>query len=384
MATKFLEPGGDVTFNTSITSTGGFWGGTNAAPAVATDFVHGNHVKSIKFRPNNLDLLWTPDGVLADAGSRASIYIYLNVLPTATSHLFSFDTTGAGREVVIVQITSGGVLQLTDELNAQIGTNGSTLSTGIWYRLCLADTISSTTVNEFRLFKNGVIDISVSNATLTRTATSSFLIGNQSANVNLDYRMSDLYIDNSAALTDTNDIWVTAKRPNANGTTNGFTTQIGAGGSGYGSGHSPQVNERALSNTNGWSMIGAGSAVTEEYNIEGQTTGDINISGSTIIDYIGWVDAKAALSETGSIIVNNVTNNISLTSAETIFTQVAGSATYPAGTGTDIGIITSTAVTTVSLYECGIMIAYIPASGAVAPPFTNANLKALLIMGVGK
>ena len=54
-------------------------------------------------------------------------------------------------------------------------------------------------------------------------------------------------------------ILVTAKRPFTNGTTeDGFTTQIGASGSGYGSGHTPQVNERPLSQTNGWSVIGAG------------------------------------------------------------------------------------------------------------------------------
>ncbi|WP_323162301.1 hypothetical protein, partial [Pseudomonas fluorescens] len=80
-------------------------------------------------------------------------------------------------------------------------------------------------------------------------------------------------VDDSSALTDPGNIWVAAKRPNANGTTNGFTTQIGSGGSGYGSGHSPQVNERALSTTNGWSMVGAGAAVTEEYNIESKSTG---------------------------------------------------------------------------------------------------------------
>src|SRR6185436_9856514 len=127
-------------------------------------------------------------------------------------------------------------------------------------------------------------------------------------------RSSDHYVDSSASLTDTGNIWVTAKRPNANGTTNGFTTQIGSGGSGYGTGHSPQVNERVLSTTNGWSMVGAGSAVTEEYNIESAAAGDIDISSANYVDVMGWVYASSLVNETASIIVNGVSSNISLTS----------------------------------------------------------------------
>jgi hypothetical protein len=41
MATKFLEPGGDATFNTSAVGGGGMWFFVNNSPAVATDFVHG-------------------------------------------------------------------------------------------------------------------------------------------------------------------------------------------------------------------------------------------------------------------------------------------------------------------------------------------------------
>ena len=46
MATKFLEPGGDADF--LIGTTNGFWG-TKSASILATDFVHGGHIKSLKF-----------------------------------------------------------------------------------------------------------------------------------------------------------------------------------------------------------------------------------------------------------------------------------------------------------------------------------------------
>ncbi len=366
MAIKFLEPGGDADFGVAL------WAGVNGTPAVATDFVHGTHVKSIKYATGGVgDTVNSVDGVLADAGGRISWWVYLNALPNATSTILQASTTGFGGTVFRLRMTSAGTLQLVS--GVQLGSDGATLATGQYYRISIAWTITSTSVNEFRIFVNGVSSISVTNGTLANNAVAVFAIGNWSANATLDMRSSDHYVDDSSALTDPGNIWVTAKRPNANGTTNGFTTQIGAGGSGYGSGHSPQVNERPQSDTNGWSMIGAGSAVTEEYAIEGKATGDIAIGASdTIVDFMGWVRAKALASETASIVVAGATSNISLTSTIAYFLKVAGSSTYPGG-GTDIGIITSTTVTTVSLYECGIIVAYIPGAAGVFTKNINQN-----------
>lgn len=381
MATTFLEPGGDADF--AVANPNGFWKGIAGSPAVATDFVHGTHVKSIQYPVNAINNVRTANlasGILADAGSRISIYIYLNVLPSATASIFTLHTPTSGTDVdaVTVRLTSGGVLQLWNKTVAQIGTNGSTLSTGVWYRLSLAYTITSTTVNEFRLFKNGTIDISVTNGTLTSTNTANLRIGNIEGNLTLDFRSSDHYVDSSNSLTDPGDIWVTAKRPISNGTTNGFTTQIGAGGSGYGTGHSPQVNERPLSTTNGWSMIGAGAAVTEEYNIEGKAIGDIDISTATIVDWLGWVSVKAlAGTPTIQIILSGANNAQAISTTITLYTKVKGSSTYPAGTGADIGIVTDTSLTTESLYECGVLVAFIP---GVAPGGTNHFLN---LLGVG-
>jgi hypothetical protein len=352
MAVTFLEPGGDATFNASLTTAGGFWTDISSTPAVATDFVHGSHLRSIKYRTNSVDTVGqSAFGVINSSGTRISLYIYLNALPTGTVNFFA--DQGITWQI---KLTSAGVLQFWNN-SAQVGSNGSTLSTGVWYRLCLAFTVTSTTVNEFRLFKNGVLDISVTNATLQNRILNSFYIGNQN-DATFDLRSSDHYIDNSSSLTDTGDIWVTAKRPNANGTTNGFTTQIGSGGSGYGTGHSPQVNERPLSTTNGWSMVGAGNAVTEEYSIEGKATGDIDISSATIVDFMGWAYMSSLAGETVQMIVGGVNSSQAITSTNAMYTKVAGSTTYPTG-GTDIGITTDTSLTTVSLFECGVIVAYI-------------------------
>lgn len=379
MSTKFLEPGGDADF--LIGTTNGFWTTITGSPVVATDFVHGSHVKSIKYAVNASTTV-QKNAVLADAGSRISFYIYFNALPNATASPVIVQKSDNSSIVLRIRITSGGILQLWND-TVQIGSNGSTLSTGVWYRISLAYTITSTTINRFELFRNGISDISITNATLGQTSSSNFLIGNTGGNATLDVRSSDHYIDDSSSLTDTGDIWVTAKRPFANGTANNFVTQIGAGGSGYGTGHSPQVNERPLSTTNGWSIIGAGSAVTEEYNIENSATGDIDISGATIVDYLGWVSASALAAETINVIVNGTNFAQALTTSATVYIKIKGSATYPAGTGTDIGAQTDTALTTTSLYECGIVVAYTPSTGYAYNVWTNPNLNQLANTGVG-
>lgn len=369
MTTVFLEPGGDASFDTAttlnaFTPANAILSSPVGTLSVVTDFVHGAHVKSLQPPANGVNGLEVR--ALGDTG-RASVYFYLAALPAGTANLLKF-TNNAASNVFRLRITSAGALQLW-EASAQIGSNGSTLSTGIWYRLSVCWNMASTSVNEFRVYKNGgAADISVSNATLGRVGNTRCRLGNSDADT-LDCRLSDIYFDDSNSANDiASDVWVTAKRPNANGSANGFTTQVGSGGSGYGSGHSPQVNERPSSITNGWSMVGAGSAVTEEYSVESAAAGDIDISAATLIDYMGWVFAKSVAAETAQIVVGGTATNISLPlNQQEAFMQPKGSSSYPAG-GTDIGIITDTSLTTVSLYECGLMFAYTPGVAAVARP----------------
>lgn len=366
MATKFLEPGGDADF--LVGTTNGFW--TTVTATIASDFVHGSHVKSIQYVPSSSNSVTSKTGILNDTGSRISFYVYWNAIPNTSISTFFQVRDSAAAAVLSLQITTVGVLRLLG--SGLLGT-GITFSPSKWYRLSIAYTISSTTINRIEVFVDGVSTISITNGTLSRTGSDRFTIFSGNSDPAFDMRTSDHYADDSSSLLDTGNIWVTAKRPNANGTANNFNTQIGAGGSGYGSGHSPQVNERALSTTNGWSKVGAGSAVTEEYNIEANNVGDINIAGAIIIDYIGWVSASALAAETINVIVNGVNFSQALTTTATMYTKAAGSTTYPAGTGTDIGAQTDTALTTTSLYECGIVVAYIPSSG-------NKNLP---LMGTG-
>ena len=358
MATKFLEPGGDATFNVALTTSGGLWGAGTTGAAIATDIVHGSHIKSIESHSTG-GIARTPTGIVADAGSRISFYFYAKTLPNATATIASL-LNSIGTSLVTLRLTSGGVLQLWNGTSVQIGTNGATLSTGQWYRISLAYTITSTSVNRFELFVNGASSISITNATLTNVTTSSFQIGNSTGNATADYRYSDIYIDDSNSLTDPGNIWVTAKRPNANGALNEWTTQIGSGGSGYGTGHSPQVNERALSTTNGWSFQNAAKKV-EEYTIESAATGDIDISSATIVDFLGWVSTKVGSASTGNIIVAGAASNISVSTSFVVITKIAGSTTYPSSNAA-IGMDNNTVNQLFSLAECGIIVAFIPAT----------------------
>lgn len=378
MATTFLESGSAATqdlnmFNVAAITGGG---GTIASNSQA---VAGSvrSVLSSTGASNGFAVIGN-FGVLADAGRRISFYFRYSgtISPTGGGGAdFCAVNTVADAAIFGVSLTAAGKIVITDNGTNALVTGTAALSASTDYRILVVYTITSTTVNSIvvKVFdsSNTLLDtITATNVTLPNTASDTIFFGwgtYNAAGANLSGFYAHIYIDDQTS-GDPGNIKVTAKRPIANGTTNGYTTQIGSGGSGTGTGHSPQVNERPLSITNGWSMIGAGSAITEEYNIESTSAGDVDISAGTIVDYVGWVYSKSLANETAKIIVNNVQSNTNLTSTAKMFTKIAGSATYPAGTGTDIGQITTTALTTVSLYECGIIVAYTPGAGAASSP----------------
>lgn len=357
----FCEPGGDGVGGTLV------WDSIANTPTAVSTVTHGGHTYSIEYKPSGSspDYVKSAAGTLSDSGSRISAYVYISALPSATSSMMSL-RNAALTNLVTLRLTSAGVLQLWNGTSVQIGSNGATLSTGVWYRISIAYTITSTSINRFEVFLDGVPTISVTNATITTIVTSLFSIGNSTPNGSFKFYSSDHYIDDSSSLTDTGNIWVAAKRPFANGTVNNFVTQIGAGGSGYGSGHAPQVNELPLTSSNGWSVVAVG-ATTEEYNIERPTVGNIEVPLSSLVDYMGWVYTSSLISETIQIIINGNNFSQAITSSNILYRKIAGSNVYPAGTGTDIGIITDATATTVSLYECGINFAFIQLDNNILP-----------------
>lgn len=377
---SFLEPGTDATFDTAFYSTGA--SGTGAVTSDTGQSHTGTRsLKCATTAANDTALASVAIGVVADAGAAISFWFRVSSAAPSVATLFAeVIDASLGNSILGVALNTNGKL-IADGIGTTKTNGSATLLANTWTRITLAYIITSVSNWSASIYVNGVLDISLSNGVngnLSAASTNSVQFGIDTSG-DLAFTTSsilsewfdDIYIDNRSDKSDPGDIRVTAKRPFANGTTNGFTTQIGAGGSGYGSGHAPQVNEQPLSQTNGWSMINlAPNAITEEYNIEGLTVGDVDLTGATIVDAMGWLFAKALASETGSLVLKGASSNISLTSTATLFTKAAGSSTYPAGTGTDIGIVTATTLTTVSLYEAGILIAYNPAAagGAVIRP----------------
>lgn len=368
--TKFMEAG------TAATQGFEFWTSlvTNVNTITSDAQAVAGSVRSIKCAHDggaNHYAYAHQSGVLADAGRRISFYMRWSALPTAGKTMDFFvpgpDNDSTNNWLVCLDSNGHLVIQNTSIVTQATGTTVLAINTD--YRICITYTITSASVNTITVYLNGFSEVSATNIAVLTGGTGLDLgitDAQPTSTSPLNIFFSHIYVDDGTS-GDTGDIHVTAKRPNANGTTNGFTTQIGSGGSGYGTGHSPQVNERPLNTADGWSMVGAGSAITEEYNVEAAATGDVSLTGATIRDYAGWVYASSLAGETASIIVGGATSNISLTSTNTLFEAYKGAASYPPGSGSDVGIVTTTALTTVSLYECGIIVAYIPGTGALTP-----------------
>lgn len=364
--------------------------GTFGAPAIVSDVVWDNHAKSLKIKDtasgDSVD--WIGVG---STSFRFSFNIYFlafpNVASPGNSTIFITDTLhDAGLDIIKWRIDNVGVLRMfPGGGGGQIGSDGSVaLSTLRKTRISGAANITNTTTHDFRLWVDGVLCISTHNTgTLGTASGAQFLNIGTNGDTTVDMRISDVAVDASSALTDIgagtspDRVDVYGKRPVANGTTNNFSTQIGAGGSGYGTGHSPQVNEQPLSQTNGWSMIGAGSAITEEYTIEAANVGLVDISGRPIKGVVGWILAKALAGETASIVVDGVSTNAVLTTTASPFFGDSGKTTYPAG-GADVGMITTTALTTVSLYEAGVFIIVGPPSAPADPGRAQRFFRAIV------
>lgn len=363
MTTKWMDPATQATFGQH------FWdisGGT--VESVNSPLKYG--IRSTRLSGANSQLGRT--AVMADAGRRVTFWVYFDGVSTLDNPITRVIASN-GSDIVfqLFTDTTGQFLSLSDG-----GGNRKTGTVAIlpfrWYRIAFSYVIvsaSNWTVNVYLTEtdgKEGTLALSASNAdfTLTFTSGTEFRIFNGDG-ANFPSNFSPIYIDDGTNLTDPGDVRVTAKRPFSNGTTNGFTTQIGSGGSGYGSGHAPQVNERPLDTANGWSIINAGSVVTEEYNIEARDAGDIALPVThRVLGQMGWVYTDALLAETGQLILKGADTPISITTTPTLFT-VINDGDYPPGSGADIGEKTDATVTTVNLYEAGILVAYLePLAGA--------------------
>lgn len=380
---KYIESGTSATQDFTFYDIGVITDGTNGTVTSSSQAVKSS-VRSILAATNSGGngtycvagaSTFSGANILADAGTRISFYFRFHGTPTLPGGGAAADflavNTSSDTAVFGVSLTTGLKIAIVTDGSVALATGSTVLSADTDYRITVQYVITSTTNFTINVYLNGTLEVTAtySGTALPNTGSNHLYFGwgaYISPGSGMSAYYAHIYIDNGTS-GDPGDVRVTAKRPNANGTANGFTTRIGSGGSGYGTGHSPQVNERPASATNGWSLSNT-TKTTEEYNIENVSTGDNDMTGATIVDYVGWIESSVnstSNSPVHHIIVNGVATAITESTSQKTFTHIAGSTTYPAGTGTDIGMdaqYTTTAHLT-SLFEAGIMIAYIPAAG---------------------
>jgi len=351
--TIFMESGTDATQDfTFYSSTSGTVTSDSSAPITGTRSILLNTSS-----PATLAFANSPAATMADAGRRITFRCKFDTIPAADAVIFQV-RNASSNNVLQLGVNSTANLKLLN--TGVISVTGTTvLRVNTVYRVAFSYIITSASVWTVNVFLNGKLEITQNSGTLTNTTGTNFrLTVAAAAGANVKFWFDDVFLDNGTDLADPGNIIVTNKRPNANGAANGFTTQIGAGGSGYGTGHSPQVNEQPLSTTNGWSIASA-SALTEQYTIEGAATGDVDVSRRdySLVDYMGWIDAKTASAGTRNIVLAGVATNITTTTSFALYTKVAGSTTYPS-TNTAIGMNNNSVNNLTSLAECGILLAY--------------------------
>lgn len=158
-----------------------------------------------------------------------------------------------------------------------------------------------------------------------------------------------LYIDDGDDLTDPGNALSTAKLSAAVNENNWDTV----GGTGA-------VNERPLSETN-YIMQSAFSSVRQTYTLQTAATGDVDISGESLLGYMGWAWAKreAGSVERIGLIVNNVdvTRSSIITTSPSLLKLPVTSTSYPSHAA-GIGMSSNSEDAGVFVYECGAVQAY--------------------------
>jgi hypothetical protein len=164
MTVIFAEPGGDATGGLQ------FYLGSVGTVTVTTNQPR-TGARSIEYATGagGAEAHCYKDAVLADAGRRVSFSFRFDTLPGTLATVWEAFTAAAA-PIFWLNLKSDGLLQLA---TTGLSIDGTTvLSTSQTYHLAVCYTITSTTVNEFRVYLNGILEITWSNQTLPTTVTS--------------------------------------------------------------------------------------------------------------------------------------------------------------------------------------------------------------------
>jgi hypothetical protein len=318
---------------------------------------------------------------LADAGRRISMrFLYTSAggLPIGGTTAIMRVMTSASAQIAQVTLDSAGKLRLYAGAsgNTLQQTGATTVTADTWHRIVLAYTITSASVSEWRVYLDGVLELTASNPSSQVTASAHFRFGwiGSSAGANRVLHTQDHYIDDDATLTDTGDVRVTNKVPNALGYSNAFPTAVGTGTNRW-----DRVSERPTNTSNYWAQT-ATTQVVEAYTVQDAATGDDDLTGATLLGYCPWV-SFALTASAGSTLASLVTPGPTFTTLTTTsgsnVSQVRflpiTSASYPSSNDA-VGLrSTGTAVDT-RFFEAGVWIVY--TLGSAGDPIAGESVGA--------
>jgi hypothetical protein len=367
VAIKFLDPGSDATYTVTT-----FWSTSGNTPETwAGQFRHGQRSIRCSSSSSNLtsyisNKLFT----LSASGGRIFFGIFFNSLPSGTVKILEIRSLFGATQFAL-QITSGGVLQLTNAAGGVVGT-GATLSTGVWNRIALCYAIGAN--DPVKIFVNGAESISVADLAVSSAPTAMRLGWIEAPGADKSLYLDDIYVDDVTSLADPGDITVTAKLPNGNGLNADFNSGIGS----TPTSRYTNVDDRPLNTTTGWERT-ASSQGDETYTLQGKTSGDVDIqTGYAYLGGMAWLvgerGATVGSEGTPGIILNGGSDTITLTTSPEAHIRIT--TLYPSGSNA-IGMRSTGNDNNTTLYEIGFVAAArvtersVPSTAAIKTTLTR-------------
>ncbi len=362
MATPtFFEPGSDATggveFYTSIT-------GAVTSSTTITRSGSGPRVIKCDATATPANAYVQKAAVLAQAGRRMSVWMYLTGLPTSGASGILRAQTSAAAECFSVTISSANKIRVQNGATV-LATGATTVALNTGFRLACSYVITSTSNYTIKVWLDGVLELTVTQAagSLTNVAADALRIGwigtSPAANALLYFR--DVYVDDGTTLDDPGDMRVTNKKPvtsNSAGFDNNGVSMSGAARVTAVS--QVPINTTTLNTDYIWHA--ATSDVTESFTLQGVGVGDVDITGKTIVGRTAWIWHKVS-STTGTAawdIINNGTTTAMPDATGTAYilsTNTVNDAVYPSNAA-GVGMTSSVIAADTFLGEAGMLIAY--------------------------
>lgn len=244
---------------------------------------------------------------------------------------------------------TGVVLRFAD--GAGMSYDGITLlSPDEWNQISLAYVQHGTNDLDIAVFVNGISELVVEEAHTNGVADVSDLQFGWISTPGVDHLcwFDQLYVDDGDDLQDPGNMLMTHKGP-ATVNENNWNTTIGTGA----------VDERPLSETNGTQHTSP-TGVRQTYTLQTAATGDVDVSGETLIGHMGWAWARKGAGDDGdlpALIVNNTIVPKILTTTPALLKHPVTSGSYPSHAA-GIGMRSNEESADTFMYECGVVVAY--------------------------